>query len=202
MSKKPLVRVAARGSKLSRAQVEEVAALYPSFLFEVTYVETHGDKDRQSSLRTMDKSDFFTREVDELVLKGMCDLSVHSAKDLPEHIPDGLEVVEITQGVDTSDSLVIEGELKAGMVIATSTERREKSVLMLCSDIEFVEVRGSVEERLEVWRRGEIDGVVIAEAALIRLGLTHLPRITLPGEVAKMQGKLALVAKVGSRPFG
>ncbi len=202
MLKKQLVRVAARGSKLSRAQVEEIKALYPSFLFETTYVESRGDQDLKTALRTMEKTDFFTREVDALVLEGMCDLSVHSAKDLPETLPEGLEVVEITEGVDRSDSLVIEGELKPGMVVATSTKRREENVHRLCGDVTFVAIRGTVEERVAKWERGEFDALVVAEAAIIRLGLTHLPRITLPGEVAPLQGQLALVGKVGSNPFG
>ena len=202
MSKKQLVRVAARGSKLSRVQIKEVEDLYPSFLFETTYVTTHGDKDLQTSLRIMDKSDFFTREVDELVLNGMCDLSVHSAKDLPAKLPDGLEVIEITKGVDNSDSLIVHGKLKAGMVIGTSSVNREKNVLKLCDGIKFVDIRGTVEDRIAMWERGEIDGVVVAHAALIRLKLTHLPHITLPGPTTPLQGQLALVAKVGSNPFG
>lgn len=193
MLKKPLVRVAARDSNLSRAQVKEIEELYPFLEFQKTFVRTWGDLDKKQSLRTMDKTDFFTREVDALVLNGACDLAVHSAKDLPDPLPKGLKIIAITEGVDSSDSLVIDGPLENGMVIATSSIRREENVSRLNPHVKFVDIRGSIEERLEKWKRKEVDGVVIAEAALIRLELTHLPRIKLPGQTHPMQGKLALV---------
>ncbi len=201
MLKKQLVRVAARSSKLSRAQVKEVEELYPFLIFKTIFIETRGDLDKKQSLRTMDKTDFFTKEVDELVLNGICDLAIHSAKDLPDPIPEGLKVVAITKGVDSSDSLVIKGELKKGMVIGTSSKRREENVLLLNPNVTFVDIRGTIEERLKMWEQGKIDAVVLAEAALIRLGLTHLSRIKLPGEVAPLQGRLALVASTVTNEF-
>ncbi|MCH9609360.1 MAG: Porphobilinogen deaminase [Chlamydiales bacterium] len=201
MLKKRSVSVAARDSKLSCMQVKEVEALYPMFSFEKRLVKTRGDHDQKTSLREMDKTDFFTREIDQMLLKRECDLAIHSAKDLPDPLPDGLEVLVLTEGVDSSDSLVVRGELKKGMVIATSSQRREEAVKMLCPSVNFVDIRGTIEMRLAKWERGEVDGVVLAEAALIRLGLTHLPRVTLPGPVAKHQGRLAIVGRRGENPL-
>lgn len=180
--------VGARSSPLSRAQVEEIRAEF-GIDFNVVWVETTGDRDQITSLRGMEKSDFFTRELDELLLRGKIDAAVHSAKDLPDPLPKGLVVAAYSRGVDSRDSLVIKREPVA--LVATSSERREEAVRRLFPDCKFVDIRGTIEERL----KKDVDGVVIAEAAIIRLKLTHLKRIFLPGETAPMQGKLAIVCR-------
>jgi hydroxymethylbilane synthase/uroporphyrinogen III methyltransferase/synthase len=196
------IRVAARASKLSRAQFEELQATIPDVLLEGVFVETHGDLDQSTSLRMLDRTDFFTREVDALVLSGQCQIGLQSAKDLPETIPDGLEIICITQGVDPADSLVLrEGRtleaLPPGALIATSSSRREQAVRQLRSDFIFRDVRGTIEQRLSLLESGKADGVVVAEAALIRLKLTHLNRVRLPGPTTPFQGRLAIVARTG-----
>ncbi|MCH9627215.1 MAG: Porphobilinogen deaminase [Chlamydiales bacterium] len=195
--------ISARSSPLSKAQVQEVLVelqhMHPEVSFQPVYVKTVGDLDRVTSLRTLGKTDFFTREVDGKVLSGECRVAVHSAKDLPEPLPAGLEIVALTRGLDPSDALVLRaGEsLQKGAVIATSSLRREEMVRELERDVRFVDIRGTIEERLARMDAGAVDGVVIAEAALIRLGLTHLNRIRLPGETTPLQGRLAILARVG-----
>lgn len=202
MDKRTLT-VAARESPLSQAQVKEllneIREYYPDIEFQVRLTASYGDRDKSVSLRTLDKTDFFTREVDALVLNHTCRIAVHSAKDLPEPIPEGIEMAALTRGQDPSDSLVMrDGEaLKAGMCIATSSERREEAVKKLCADVRFVDIRGTIGERLEKLKGGEVDGVVIAEAALIRLNLHHLNRIRLPGSTTPLQGQLAVMARAG-----
>lgn len=196
--------VGARRSLLSQAQVREVQSellnFHPDLAFKELLIETTGDKDQKTSLRTLDKTDFFTKEIDMLLLSGACRIAVHSAKDLPEPIPKGIKVIALTVGVDPSDSLVLRpGEnfknLPAGAIIATSSERRETAVRQLRSDLSFQDIRGTIEQRLQKLDRGDVDGVVIAEAALIRLALTNLNRILLPGETVKYQGQLAIMAR-------
>lgn len=195
------LKIAARGSPLSIAQVEELQSLiHPLVAFEPVFVETYGDKDRETSLRSLGKTDFFTREVDALVLGGHCDISVHSAKDLPDPLPDQLSLIALTKGVDARDALVLrEGEsvesLPAGAVIATSSERRIDAVNALRSGFSFIDLRGTIGERLQLLQDGSADGVVVAEAALIRLKLTHLNRVYLPGATVPGQGKLAIVGR-------
>ncbi len=195
------IKVAARASTLSRRQVEEVQRLYPHIVFDPVFVKTVGDHDRKTSLRSLDKTDFFTREVDQLVLSKECRIAVHSAKDLPESLPEGIALVALTDGIDPSDSVVLrEGmSINDARTIATSSERREEMVRALGVEPSFVDIRGTIEERLAKIDIGEIDGVVVAEAALIRLGLTHLNRIKLPGETAPLQGRLAIVAHEDDR---
>lgn len=180
--------IGARSSPLSRVQTEEIKQEL-GIDFDVIWVKTSGDHDRKTSLRTLDKTDFFTRELDEMVLRGEIDAAIHSAKDLPDPLPKGLKVDYISVGVDSRDSLVIKRE--PVRIVATSSERREEMVRKLYPECQFVDIRGTIEERLEK----DVDGVVIAEAALIRLKLTHLKRVFLPGETAPMQGKLAIVSR-------
>lgn len=201
------IKVGARASPLSRAQVAEVYAELiqraPTLVFETHFIPTACDKDKVRSLRTLSKSDdFFTHELDLLQLAGAFELAIHSAKDLPEPLRHGLEVAALTRGVDGSDVLVLRPEedfwsLPSGARIATSSERREESVRTLRSDLLFVDLRGTIGERLERLFRKEVDGVVLAKAALIRLELTHLPMLLLPGETTPLQGRLALVVRKG-----
>jgi len=163
--------------------------------FDTTWVETTGDKNKTVSLRSLEKTDFFTREIDELLLHKQVRVAVHSAKDLPDPLPEGLCVAALTVGLDPRDSLVFKNALPQNCLVATSSERREAAVRMLYPEARFVDVRGTIKERLGFLERDEVDGVVVAEAALIRLQLTHLKRQFLPGETVAGQGQLAAVCR-------
>lgn len=198
------ILVGSRSSPLARIQVEEVLAElrqhHPYLDFDPTFVDSTGDKDQQTSLRILDKTDFFTKEIDEMLLKKECRIAIHSAKDLPSPLPKGLLLVALTRGIDPSDSLVLmPGQtihtLPTAAVIATSSVRREEAVRRLRSDLTFIDIRGTIGKRLEKLYEGEAQGVVLAEAAIIRLGLTSLNRITLPGDTVPFQGQLAVVAR-------
>jgi hydroxymethylbilane synthase len=198
------ISVACRSSPLSKAQVkeveEEIFLFFPWIRFACTPLLARGDLDLTSSLRDLDKTDFFTREIDALVLEGGCRISIHSAKDLPEPLPEGLKMVALTKGVDPSDVLLLrEGDrlekLKEGALIGSSSKRRDEALRKMRGDLRAIEVRGPIDQRIESLKRGEIDGLVVAKAALIRLGLTHLNFFPLPGETAPLQGKLAVLAR-------
>jgi hydroxymethylbilane synthase len=199
-----LLKIAARSSLLSKAQAKEVEELlhlfHPEVVFEPCFIDSYGDKDQQTSLRSLDKTDFFTKEIDALVLSGACRAAIHSAKDLPEPLPKGIILAAITQGLTPADSLVMRegntlGSLPSGARIATSSVRREEAVKQLRADLSFMDLRGPVDQRLAKLNAYEADGIVVAEAALIRLGLIHLNRITLPGETHPFQGRLAITAR-------
>lgn len=202
------IKIGARGSLLSRAQVVEVLTLikkwHPHLEFDPIFVDSTGDKDKKTSLRALDKTDFFTKEIDALVLSGQVRAGIHSAKDLPHPLPEGLELIALTEGIDSSDSLVMrKGEslqsLPLNAVVATSSERREECCKQLRSDLTFIDLRGTIGERLQKLDTGEADGVIVAEAALIRLQLTHLNRVKLPGTTAEGQGQLAVIARQGDQ---
>jgi hydroxymethylbilane synthase len=198
------IKIAARDSLLSRVQVQEVFVelqrFFPDLHFETFFMKTTGDLNLQTSLLGLEKTDFFTQELDSAVLTHKCDVAIHSAKDLPQPLPIGLKIYAITQGVDPSDVLVLrEGEtlstLPRQAKIGTSSLRRIETVKALLKECKPIDIRGAVEQRLALLLNGEVDAVVVAEAALIRLKLTHLNRYILQGEVSAMQGRLAVVGR-------
>lgn len=200
--------VGGRQSPLSQAQIREVflelQQWIPHIHFRSLLVETYGDKNYSISLRDLGKSDFFTREVDQLLLKGLCRIAIHSAKDLPEPLAEGVELVALTKGLDPADSLVFRPKealhtLPTDSLIATSSIRREEAVKKMRADFRFTDIRGTISHRLEKLNSYKVDGVVIAEAALLRLGLTHLNRIKIPGETVPYQGQLAVLARQGDQ---
>lgn len=198
------ISVASRASPLALVQVAEVLnalkEFYPHICFEVTSTMTGGDLDRVTSLTTLGFSDFFTKEVDELLLKNQCDIAIHSAKDLPDPIHPDLKIVALTEGVDPRDTIVMKKgftveTLPFGAKIATSSLRRMEMIKALRSDFTLVDIRGTIDERLEKLSSSLIDGVVMARAALIRLGLTELNQHILEVPAAPLQGRLAIIAR-------
>ncbi len=202
---KSLVRiaVAARSSPLSRAQVQEVfdeLSAVEEVEFDPMWIDTRGDRDLTTSLKEMGKTDFFTREIDEMILANGCRIAIHSAKDLPDPLPIGLQVVALTRGVDASDALVLRENATLEMLpqrarIGVSSARREQHLKSLRADLQCVDIRGPIGMRLSFLDQGIVDGVIVAEAALIRLKLTHRNRIRLVCETAPLQGQLAVIAR-------
>lgn len=199
-----VIAVGARSSPLSRVQVEEVLAEiqmhYPFISFSPQFVSTTGDKDLITSLKFMDKTDFFTKEIDQMLLNGKCRISIHSAKDLPQPLASGIVCIALTKGVNPSDVLVLRDKetlssLRLSAKVATSSPRREDIIKELREDLLCVDIRGTIGERLKKLDNGEVDALVMAEAALIRLGLTQRNRVFLPGPAAEYQGQLAVLAK-------
>jgi len=193
-----LILTGSRASPLAQAQFDEIQKEVGCLL--PVWVKTVGDFDRTTSLRGLGKTDFFTKEIDEMVLSSKVRIAIHSAKDLPNPLPKGLRLVALTKGLDPRDSLVFRQEeslnsLALGSLIATSSQRREDVVKALRSDFSFTDLRGTIQERLLLLDTKKVDGLVVAEAALIRLKLTHLSRLILEGETTPMQGRLAVLAR-------
>ena len=144
-----ILAVGARSSKLSKVQVWEVFfalfPFYPHVLFSPIWTDTLGDKDKKQSLRNLNKTDFFTKEIDEMLLEGRCRIAIHSAKDLPEPLAKGLSIVALTKGQDPSDSLVLRDKetlhsLKPSAKIGTSCIRREQMIKELRPDLDCVDI--------------------------------------------------------------
>ena len=196
--------VGSRGSQLARCQVEEVqreiSAIHPDIRLNPVWVVTSGDKDRSTPMWRVQQTDFFTKEIDQLQLGGEVRLGIHSAKDLPSPLPQGLTVVAITTGVDQRDSFVMRPSdrlesLPSLARVGSSSKRRETAIKALRSDLVPVDIRGTIDERLALLDRGIVDALIVAEAALIRLGLTGRNRILLSHDTEPLQGKLAVVAR-------
>jgi hydroxymethylbilane synthase len=186
------VRLGTRGSALARAQARAVADALPGEV-EIVEVRTGGD----AGAAVGDKS----RWVDGLeraLLDGSIDLAVHSAKDVPAELADGLELLGVPAREDPRDALVgapsIES-LAAGARIGTTSLRRRAALLAARDDLEVVELRGNVDTRLRKLGDGEVDALVLALAGLRRLGREDAADAVLDPDVmlpAAGQGALAL----------
>lgn len=191
------IRIGTRASRLALEQVNEVVRRFGIGEHEIVVYDTSGDIDKDTPIAEVEGTDFFTDRIERALLKKEIDLAVHSAKDLPARIPEGLMIVATTESIDKDDVLVSKGNLKlselpAGAKVGTSSRRRKESLLMLRSDLKLIDLRGNIEERMEKLNRGEYDAIVIAAAGLIRLGLEHRIAERLPFETAPGQGALAL----------
>jgi hydroxymethylbilane synthase len=207
----PTVLIAgARGSRLARAQVEELrlylAQLAPQTDLRLRTISTPGDRDKSTPLPAVREGDFFTRDLDEALLNGDIDVAVHSAKDLSAKPVQGLRMAAVTPSPAPWDCLVTRdgsrlSELPAGARIGTSSARRAEGVLRLRPDLHTADIRGNVPDRLKQLDAGDYDGLVLAAVGLIRLGMAgRIAQVFAPCELppAPGQGQLALVIRDGN----
>ena len=199
MNKK--IRVIARGSRLSRLQVEEVFKNFPELAYEIKYLESYGDKNQQISLLNGEApADIFTRELDDAIRQGDADIAIHSAKDLPYPLPEDIEVIALFPAFDTTDSLVSRdhkklAELPAGSIIGTSSPLRKKGLNELRPDLTIKGIRGCIEERVQQVKDGKYDAAIVATCALKRLGMEDKIAEVLPFPTHPLQGFLAVTGK-------
>jgi hydroxymethylbilane synthase len=195
------VRIATRGSALARWQAEHVASLLGDA--ELVIVETIGDRDKATSLSQLGGTGIFTKEVQAALLDGRADVAVHSAKDLPsnpELATPGLAIGAVPARADVRDALVGStlADLPPGGVVATGSARRRALLADLRPDLTFDDLRGNIDTRLA--RASAQTAVVVAHAALVRLGLTERAAEVLdPAVVVPQvgQGALALEVRAG-----
>jgi len=205
-SPKPLlnrkIKIGSRASPLAIKQVEEVLGLLNSpgirLHYELIPYATHGDRDKRTPLSVGAADDFFTDTLDSALLKGEIDLAVHSAKDLPKTLPQGLKLFSLTASLDETDSLVAKtklAQLPVGAKIGTSSLLRREEILHLNPHVQPVDIRGTIEERLALLKEGKLDGLIIATCALKRLNWEHLITEIMPWETTPLQGQLAVVGR-------
>ncbi len=195
--------VGSRASPLARKQTQELQKLFPEFVFDFIYIVTIGDQDKITPLSKVKDADFFTREIDQALLKKEIDLAVHSSKDLPDVLAKGLAVVFETPSISRYDCLVSRNKLKLrdlpkGWRIAASSQRRKEEISTLRKDLDIVEIRGNIEERIALLDSGKIDALIVAHAALIRLGSEERISEIFPLDIFHThpkQGSLSLVAR-------
>ncbi len=165
------MRIGTRGSALALAQSGTVADAIGDA--ELVVIRTSGDEGGPAAAASDDKSRF-VREIERALLDGEVDLAVHSAKDLPGELPDRLALVGVPAREDPADVWIGPGdsiaEVPEGARVGTASVRRRSQLLALRPDLEVVEVRGNVDTRLRKLEAGEVDGLVLAAAGLLRLG--------------------------------
>jgi hydroxymethylbilane synthase len=194
------MRVGTRGSPLALTQAGTVAALLGDGAALVA-ITTSGDRNRAAS----DKEKW-VKELELALLAGEIDLVVHSAKDVPSILPEGLELVGAPPRSDPFDALVGAAsldELRVGARVGTASLRRAAQLRALRADLEVVEVRGNVDTRLRLLEAGDLDALVLAAAGLRRLGREAAIGCLLAQLVpAPGQGTLALEGRVGDERAG
>ncbi len=193
-----VIRAATRGSVLARWQAEHVAALLraldPALEVELVVVDTQGDRRLDVPIWELGGKGVFAKEVQAAVLDGRADLAVHSAKDLPSLPVPGLVIAAVPERADPRDALVGStlADLREGAEVATGSLRRQAQLAAIRPDLRFVGLRGNMQTRLA--KAAEHDAIVVAAAALDRLGLAGEIAERLPTEVVLPQVAQAALA--------
>jgi hydroxymethylbilane synthase len=213
-AKRPII-IATRGSALALAQANLIAAqgraAFPGLRFELKIIKTTGDKLQQASMAKTDPSlpkGLFTKELEVALLNGEADLAVHSLKDLPTELPEGLMLAATPKREDVRDVFIYRApgsaargfkthaELKdfpEGATIATSSTRRKMSLLAVRPDLNLVEIRGNVGTRIQkVADHPELDATILALAGIMRLNFKIKADGTISGD-AVPKGMLASI---------
>lgn len=205
----PRLIAGTRGSALALRQtglvVAALRAAHPRLEVQVVELRTEGDRDRGTPLSVLGGKGIFVKELELALLERRLDVAVHSLKDVPSTLPDGLILAAIAKRGDVRDALVSRdgrtlAELPSGARIGTGSRRRRAELLRLRPDVEPVEVRGNVETRIRRVREGALDAVVLAAAGLERLGrLDEASQVFSVDELlpAIGQGALAVETRAG-----
>lgn len=178
------IYIATRGSALALVQANQILdqcrAGFPDRSFDLKIIKTTGDKLQTASLANPDAKlpkGLFTKELEVALLSGEADLAVHSLKDLPTELPDGLKLGAVTKREDPRDVLVTRGrvnsleQLPQGAVVASSSPRRQTQIQQLRPDLKLVEIRGNVGTRLrKLSEQTELHATMLAAAGMKRLG--------------------------------
>ena len=195
--------VGSRGSSLSLRQTEDVLeqfrAVSSDHEFEVVRIKTGGDTAAEAPLATLGVG-IFVKEIEKALLDDELDMAVHSLKDMPTRLPEGLAIGAVCRRIDPRDVLVNRWdcpleEIPPGARIGTSSPRRAAQLKSLRPDLEQLPIRGNVETRVRKARGADYDGVILAAAGIIRLGLEGEVAQYLPIEdfvPAPGQGALAV----------
>jgi hydroxymethylbilane synthase len=212
-----LIRIGSRGSRLALVQAEwvrdRVAERHPDLRVEIEIINTKGDKILDAPLAKIGDKGLFTKELETALLEDRIDVAVHSAKDMPTAVPEGLEIIAFTEREDVRDVFVPHPALLEGLEptaeltlagvpegarVGTSSLRRRSQLLALRPDLDVVDIRGNVETRLRKLVDEEMTGTILAAAGLSRLGRSEVTGFAFAFDQmlpAVGQGALAIEAR-------
>lgn len=202
------IRIGTRGSQLALYQAKKVKAtleeLFPELQVELKIIKTKGDKILDVALSKIGDKGLFTKEIENELIDGTVDIAVHSLKDLPTKLPEGLKLGAVLERGEFRDALVSKNgkklnELKTGDIVATSSLRRIAGLLKINNQIVIKDIRGNVNSRLQKMEDGYCDAMIMAAAGLQRLGLENYiteilePEVVMP---AVSQGAIAIETRL------
>lgn len=191
--------IGSRGSKLALWQANHIKDRLAGLGYEcrIEVITTSGDRFQQGPLKDVGNKGLFTKEIEEALLAGSVDIAVHSLKDMPTRLPDGLQITATPHREDPRDAIIgssLAG-LKPGARIGTGSLRRMAQLRAYRTDLQPEPMRGNVDTRLRKLDEGEYDAIVLASAGLNRLGWDHRIAERIPVDVmcpAVGQGALAI----------
>jgi hydroxymethylbilane synthase len=206
----PSFRIGTRGSPLAQAQARELKSLLTSAFPElvdqvvITVIKTTGDIVQDRALSEIGGKGLFTKEIDDAMLDGRIDVAVHSMKDVPTWLPDGIVLPCMLKREDTRDVFISKkaksiADLPKGSVIGTASLRRQALVLHQRPDLKVVTFRGNVATRLKKLAAGDVDATLLAMAGLNRLGRADvITSVIEPEEIlpAVAQGAIGITCRV------
>ncbi len=183
------IKIGTRGSALALAQAgwvqAQIMSRHPESLVELVIIKTTGDKIHDVPLAQVGGKGLFIKEIEEALLSGQVDLAVHSLKDMPAVVPEGLMLGAVPQREDCRDAFISSrypglADIPAGGRVGTGSLRRRVQLLHQRPDLEVVALRGNVDTRLKKMETLKLDALILAAAGLHRLGLGHVYRSLLP----------------------
>jgi hydroxymethylbilane synthase len=186
---KTVIKIGTRGSKLALAQSSMIGEIikkqHPDINVEMIVIKTKGDKIIDSPLSKIGGKGLFVKEIEEALLENRVDIAVHSIKDVPAELPDGLSIPFFPEREDPSDAFlsVKYGKLEdlpEGSKVGTGSLRRSSQLLNKRPDIEIIPIRGNVDTRIKKLESGELDAILLAASGLNRLGLSSKIKQLLP----------------------
>lgn len=199
------IRIGTRGSNLALIQtnwaIDRLKEKFPEVEFEVKIIKTKGDKILHLSLDKIGDKGLFVKEIENQLLEGEIDLAVHSMKDMPAEVVEGLKFAAVPKREDPRDVIILrEGlnsfdELPIGATIGTGSKRRKYQLLRKRPDLNIVPIRGNIETRISKIESENLDGIVLAASGVIRADLEEKITEFLPVDLmipAPAQGALAL----------
>jgi hydroxymethylbilane synthase len=206
-----VLRIGTRGSALALAQASETRARLmrahglPEEAFAIEAITTSGDRIQDRPLSEAGGKGLFTKELEEALLDGRVDIAVHSSKDMPTVLPEGLELTAFLPREDPRDAFIGRGikrlaDLPEGAVVGSSSLRRQALLKRMRPDLEVVTFRGNVQTRLRKLGEGRAEGTILALAGLRRLGLAEVASEILPLDTfppAPGQGAICVESRIG-----
>jgi hydroxymethylbilane synthase len=206
-----VLKIGTRGSPLALAQAHEVrdrlmaAHGLPQEAFEIVAITTTGDRIQDRPLSEAGGKGLFTREIEEALLSGRIDIAVHSSKDMPTVLPDGLVLSAFLEREDPRDAFIGRDsarlmDLAQGAVVGSSSLRRQALIRRMRPDLLVQTFRGNVQTRLRKLADGQVAGTLLAAAGLKRLALEHVITELLPLDLfppALGQGAICIESRAG-----
>jgi hydroxymethylbilane synthase len=203
-----MIIIGTRGSALAMVQTlwikQRILLHFPELEISVRVIKTSADQDKTTSLRTVASAGVFVKELEHALLNEEIDIAVHSMKDVPTQLAQGLHISAIPEREDARDALIANhasslSELPLGSCVGTGSYRRQAQLLALRPDLKILDIRGNIDTRIKKMENGTCDAILLACAGLRRLGLQD--RISAPFEYTQMlpapgQGALAVETRI------